>query len=105
MSNFVQHTPTQGRFQPLTHNAKQAVDRSVCDVTHPPARPLRVLRLHELLQRTGLSRSSVYLRMRRESPYFDPKFPPPIRLGSRAIGFREDMVDSWIAGLAVGDQA
>jgi prophage regulatory protein len=105
MSNFVQHTPTQGRFHPLTHNAKSVVDRSVCDVTYPPARPLRVLRLHELLQRTGLSRSSVYLRMRRESPYFDPKFPPPIRLGSRAIGFREDMVDSWIAGLAAGDQA
>ena len=105
MSDLLQHASTQGRFQQPIHNAKQAVDRSACDATSPPARPLRVLRLHELLQRTGLSRSTVYLRMRRGSPYFDPKFPPAIRLGSRAIGFREDMVDSWIAGLAAGDHA
>lgn len=105
MSDKVQHAPTQARTQKLTHSAHQAVERSVCDVIQPSVRPMRVLRLHELLKRTGLSRSTIYLRMRRGSPYFDPNFPPAIRLGGRAIGFREDMVDNWIAGLPSGAQA
>ena len=52
--------------------------------------PVRVLRLPRVQSRTGLSRSSIYLRVANRS------FPQPVRLGARAIGWIESEVDQWI---------
>ena len=52
--------------------------------------PVRVLRLPRVQARTGLSRSSIYMRVANRS------FPQPIRLGPRAIGWIESEVDQWI---------
>ncbi|MDE2773224.1 MAG: AlpA family transcriptional regulator [Gemmatimonadota bacterium] len=52
--------------------------------------PVRVLRLPQVLARTGLSRSSIYLRVA------DGTFPRPVRLGKRAIGWIESEIDQWI---------
>ena len=52
--------------------------------------PVRVLRLPRVQARTGLSRSSIYMRVANRS------FPQPIRLGARAIGWIESEVDQWI---------
>ena len=52
--------------------------------------PVRVLRLPQVLARTGLSRSSIYLRVA------DGTFPQPVRLGKRAIGWIESEIDQWI---------
>ena len=52
--------------------------------------PVRVLRLPRVQARTGLSRSSIYLRVA------DRSFPQPVRLGARAIGWIESEVDQWI---------
>jgi prophage regulatory protein len=41
--------------------------------------------------RTGLSRSSIYLRVA------DGSFPRPISLGARAVGWVESEVEGWIA--------
>ena len=30
------------------------------------------------------------------SPYYDPDFPKPIRLGKRAVGWRESEVIAWL---------
>lgn len=51
----------------------------------------RILRLPAVRQRTGLSRSSIYLRIARGD------FPAPIKLGVRASGWIEDEVDDWVA--------
>ena len=49
-----------------------------------------ILRLPEVKQRTGLSRSSIYLRITNK------EFPSPISLGGRSVGWLEDDIDEWI---------
>ena len=49
-----------------------------------------ILRLPDVKQRTGLSRSTIYLRIKED------KFPYPINLGSRAVGWIESDIDDWL---------
>ncbi len=53
--------------------------------------PRKILRLPNVLDRTGLSRSTVYQRVTEGS------FPKPVSLGARAVGWIETEVDEWIA--------
>ena len=50
----------------------------------------RVLRLKEVCERVGLKRSSVYLAMSKG------RFPSPIRLGERAVGWKESAISGWL---------
>jgi prophage regulatory protein len=49
-----------------------------------------ILRLPKVKNRTGLSRSSIYLRVSQD------RFPSPISLGGRAVGWIEEEIDQWI---------
>ena len=51
---------------------------------------VHVLRLPRVQARTGLSRSSIHVRVANGS------FPQPIRIGARAVGWIESEVDAWI---------
>ncbi len=53
--------------------------------------PDRILRLKAVLERTGLSRSSVYRRIS------DGSFPHQVQLGPRSTGWRESAIQHWIA--------
>jgi prophage regulatory protein len=53
-----------------------------------------VLRLPTVRVRTGLSRSTIYLRISRS------EFPAPVSLGGRAVGWLESDVDAWISSLS-----
>ena len=55
--------------------------------TNPPT---RFLRLPEVKARTGLARSTIYVRLDQGC------FPRPVSLGSRAVGWIEGEVDEWI---------
>ena len=50
-----------------------------------------VLRLPTVKARTGLSRSTIYLRIAEGS------FPAPVSLGGRAVGWIEAEVNDWLA--------
>ncbi len=50
----------------------------------------RLLRLPEVVLRTGLSRSSIYARIATH------QFPAPVSLGARAVGWPSSLVDTWI---------
>jgi len=50
-----------------------------------------ILRLPEVKARTGLARSTIYLRMS------EGAFPEPISLGARSVGWIESEIDAWIA--------
>ncbi len=50
----------------------------------------KILRLPEVKSRTGLSRSTIYLRISEQ------RFPKPIALGGRAVGWLESEVESWL---------
>ena len=52
--------------------------------------PTRIVRLPEVVARTGLSRSTIYVRLA------DGAFPKPVQLGARAVGWIEAEVDEWI---------
>lgn len=49
-----------------------------------------ILRLPAVKARTGLSRSTIYLRIAEGS------FPSPVSLGGRAVGWPEFLIESWI---------
>ncbi len=51
----------------------------------------RILRRKELEQFIGLSRSSIYEAMAQG------EFPKPIRIGKRAVGWRQSTIDAWLA--------
>ncbi len=52
--------------------------------------PIRFLRLPEVMARTGLSRSTIYVRLA------EGRFPRPVALGGRAVGWIEAEVDEWV---------
>ena len=51
-----------------------------------------ILRLPAVKTRTGLSRSTIYLRVA------EGRFPQPISLGARAVGWVDAEVEAWLAG-------
>ena len=50
---------------------------------------LRILRRKDVETRTGLSRSTIYLRIQ------EGDFPKPIRLGERSVGWLEHEIEDW----------
>jgi prophage regulatory protein len=53
-----------------------------------------VLRLPTVKQKTGLSRSSIYLRIAQGT------FPKQVALGPRAVGWLEHHIEEWLAALS-----
>ena len=51
---------------------------------------LTVLRRKQVEVRTGLSRSTIYARVKAGS------FPAPISLGAKAVGWLQSDIDDWI---------
>lgn len=56
---------------------------------------LQVLRLRDVTQRLGLSRSTLYDKMSPTSPRYDPSFPRPFKLGAASIGWTAASIDHW----------
>ena len=50
----------------------------------------KILRLPDVKARTGLSRSTIYLRISQD------QFPKPIPLGGRAVGWLDSDIESWL---------
>jgi prophage regulatory protein len=50
----------------------------------------KIIRLPEVKSKTGLSRSTIYLRMTKGT------FPQTISLGERAVGWLETDIDHWL---------
>ena len=61
---------------------------------------LTILRRKQVEARTGLSRSSIYAKMRRNPKRpadYDPTFPKNISLGgAKAVGWIEAEIDAWL---------
>ncbi|HAY14555.1 MAG TPA: AlpA family transcriptional regulator [Armatimonadetes bacterium] len=49
-----------------------------------------ILRLPVVKARTGLSRSTIYLRVSQRT------FPEPVCLGGRAVGWVEHEIEAWL---------
>ena len=57
----------------------------------------RLLRRKQVEQAIGLSRSTIYARLDKNSPHYDPTFPRPISLGSMSVAWVEAEIFQWIA--------
>lgn len=71
-----------GEAQHLTFDHRGKVDMS--DVID------RIVRLDAVLDRTGLSRSTLYRKIRKGS------FPQQIKISDRCVGWRESDLGSWL---------
>ena len=60
---------------------------------------LQCLSLKELIQLTGISRSSIYDRLNPRSKRYDPEFPKPIKFG-HLTRWRASEVENWIESKA-----
>ena len=61
---------------------------------------LTILRRKQVEARTGLSRSTIYAKLRLNPTRpneFDPSFPKPIALGAKAVGWLEHEIEAWLA--------
>lgn len=54
-----------------------------------------IIRMPQLVEKTRISRAHVYNLIGRG------EFPRPIRLGRRAVGWREDEIEAWLASRPV----
>ena len=50
----------------------------------------RILRLNEVLDRTGLSRATLYRKIQ------DGTFPRQVRIATRCTGWRESAINEWM---------
>ena len=60
---------------------------------------LTIIRRKQVEARTGLSRSSIYARLRQNPKRpgdYDPTFPKPISVGAKAVGWIEAEIDAWL---------
>jgi prophage regulatory protein len=55
-----------------------------------PVRTVSILRRVQVQERVGLSRSSIYKLVK------EGKFPKPVSLGARAVGWRDSHIDQWL---------
>ena len=56
-----------------------------------------ILRRPQVEELLGLKRSTIYDKLNRKSPRYDPTFPRPIRLGGNSVGWDSVALDRWIA--------
>ncbi len=66
---------------------------------------LTILRRKQVEQRTGLSRSTIYGKIKRDPKRpreYDPTFPLPVTLGNgaKAVGWIESEINAWLAAQA-----
>lgn len=51
---------------------------------------IRLMRLPEVMDQVGISRSTIYLYIQRG------EFPAPVKLGSRSVAWNSEDIDAWI---------
>jgi prophage regulatory protein len=61
-------------------------------------KPMRILRVNDVLAITGLTKPTLYRYMS------NGKFPRPVSLGERAVGWREEVIAEWLASRAPKEQ-
>lgn len=71
-----------------TSNQKHGSSNSAEPISTPDID--RVVRLNELKSKTSLSKSAIYRGIE------EGTFPPPFRIGKRAVGWRLSAINAWL---------
>jgi prophage regulatory protein len=59
-------------------------------------RAARFIRIKTVVKKTGLSRASIYNKIKKDSKYHDPEFPKQIKVGGGAVVWIEHEIDDWM---------
>jgi len=54
-------------------------------------KPERIIRLRTVLDRTGLSRTTIYRKIT------EGTFPPQVKIGIHGVGWHESAINRWIS--------
>ena len=81
---MVRHSPAAPSKIPMRPNRHQGVAMDM------EIEGSRILRMPEVCELTGLGKSTIYKKLSEGS------FPAPVRLGSRAIGWRTRDIQDWL---------
>ncbi|GHT87704.1 hypothetical protein AGMMS49543_24350 [Betaproteobacteria bacterium] len=75
-----------------SHGLTELQEKANMAVTtaQPTTPAVAILRRDHVEGRTGLSRSSIYKKVKNH------EFPTPISLGGRAVGWLEHEIDAWL---------
>ena len=65
-------------------------------MTGTPKQKIRFIRLRTVMDKTGLSRASIYNRLKKSSKYYDATFPKQIRIGGGAVAWIEYELEDWM---------
>jgi prophage regulatory protein len=60
------------------------------------ATTMRILKMHEVLEMTSLSRATHFAKLNAKSKSYDPDYPKPLKLGERSVGYVEQEVIDWL---------
>ena len=71
-------------------NVNHHVDSEALPPTPPRGPPGRMLRVADVIDRTGLSRTTIWRKVRASA------FPPPLRLGENSVGWPEAVINEWL---------
>jgi len=86
----VDHTNSSGAVASRQQEAGYARPAMVASPASCEERPIRILRLPEVITRVGLRRASIYAYIAQSV------FPKQISLGPRAVGWLEHEIDAWL---------
>ncbi|MCI3878632.1 helix-turn-helix transcriptional regulator [Acinetobacter higginsii] len=56
----------------------------------------QIITVKDVMKFTSISRSKIYELINKESKYYDPTFPQPIRLSESRIGWSALEIHQWI---------
>ncbi|WP_230958622.1 helix-turn-helix transcriptional regulator [Burkholderia territorii] len=73
----------------------RGVSADAIRVARPLGKALRLLRMKQMVERTNLSRATLYALA-----HTDPTFPRKIKLTERTVGYIEQEVEQWILSRA-----
>lgn len=80
---------------PHSHPTYRSVSADASSMVRQLDRALRILRMKQLVERTNLSRATLYALAGT-----DPTFPRKIKLTARTVGYIEQEVEEWIMSRA-----
>lgn len=92
------HTSQATQINQTQSTQNTSTQQSVQQSSHQKIVPgqLRIIRLKQVIELTGLSRSTIYDLMNPKLTRYDPDFPKSIQLTQGTVGWIYTEVEQWI---------
>ena len=91
-NDFTPDSTSQSIRAPANQNKHELRQDRLAPAETARTRPIRFLRLPQVMQQTGLGKTKIYELQK------DGAFPMRIQITSHSVGWIEEEVNAWIAG-------